>query len=288
MIVLKASGAFTLPEGNAKLFFDGGIALLLLLWFGLGPALFFVAKKIADGLQRTTKTSERRDVYADGHSQDTLQQVIVKGRLVEATFMESSMVTLPHILHHIRGRLVETRLCDFEPATDRDIPVEDIFTIRDARAEATLCPKCQQRSPIADIHLRQDRYGSGKRSQARMFTVPVLYRFDDIRNCLKCRIDPDDHSCQHWEEARKAVRVLKQQAKLFVKDVNELVEATGGRGAMLYRFLDGSVAFFAWGAPSWQEAGENHRRRARNCAPCPRGPWSTGREARLARGSVSV
>ena len=29
------------------------------------------------------------------------------------------MVTFPPILHHIRGRLVETRLCDFERATDR-------------------------------------------------------------------------------------------------------------------------------------------------------------------------
>ena len=45
-----------------------------------------------------------------------------------------------------------------------------------------------------------------------MFTVPVLYRFDDIRNCAKCRTDPDDHSCRHWEEARKALRMLKQQA----------------------------------------------------------------------------
>ena len=166
------------------------------------------------------------------------------------------MVTFPPILHHIRGRLVETRLCDFEPTTDRDIPVEDIFPIRDARAEATLCPECQRRAPIADIQLRHDRYGSGKRSQARMFTVPVLYRFDDIRNCLKCRVDPYDHSCQHWEEARKAVRVLKQQTRLFVRDADEFMDTTGGKAAMLYRFLDGSVAFFAWGAPSRQEAGE--------------------------------
>lgn len=37
---------------------------------------------------------------------------------------------------------------------------------------------------------------------------------------------------------------------------NLLVHVTGGKAGMLYRFLDGSVAFFAWGAPSWQEAGE--------------------------------
>ena len=166
------------------------------------------------------------------------------------------MVTFPPILHHVKGRLVETRLCDFEPATDLDIGVEDILALQGARAEATLCPKCQQRSGIAAIHLRKDRYGSGKRSQTRMYTVPVLYRLDDIRNCLKCRVDPDDHSCQHWEVAREAVRVLEQQAKLFVRDVDELMDATGGRTAMLYQFLDGSVAFFAWGAPSWQEAGE--------------------------------
>ena len=47
LIVVKTSGDFTLPEGTARLYFDGGIALLLLLWFGLGPTLFFVAKKIA-------------------------------------------------------------------------------------------------------------------------------------------------------------------------------------------------------------------------------------------------
>lgn len=90
------------------------------------------------------------------------------------------MVSFPPILHHIRGRLVTTRLCDFEPATDQDIPVEDILALRDARAEATVCPKCQERSGIAAIHLRQDRYGSGKRSLAHMFTVPLLYRFDDV------------------------------------------------------------------------------------------------------------
>ena len=83
-----------------------------------------------------------------------------------------------------------------------------------------------------------------------------LYRVDDIRNCFRCRDDPDDHGCQHWEEARKAIRVLKQQARLFVKDADQLMDATGGKPAMLYRFLDGSAAFFSWGAPSWQGAGE--------------------------------
>ncbi len=134
--------------------------------------------------------------------------------------------------------------------------MEDTFALRDARSKATLCPKCQQRSRIAAIYLRQDRYGSGRRSQARMFTVPVLYRFDDIRTCPKCRVGPVDHRCHHWEEARKAVRVLKQDAKLFVRDAEELLDVTGGRAAMIYRFLDGSVGFFCWGAPSCQESGE--------------------------------
>ena len=89
--------------------------------------------------------------------------------------------------------MVEPRLCDFEPAIDQDILVKDISTLQDAQPSVTLCPKCQQRSGMAALHLRQDRYGSARYPQARIYTVPVLYRVDDIRDCPKCRVDPDDH-----------------------------------------------------------------------------------------------
>lgn len=38
--------------------------------------------------------------------------------------------------------------------------------------------------------------------------------------------------------------------------MTELLEYTGGVPANLYQFVDGSVGYFAYGAPSWQEADE--------------------------------
>ena len=35
-----------------------------------------------------------------------------------------------------------------------------------------------------------------------------------------------------------------------------MTDATGGKPATLYEFVDGSVAYFALGTPSWQEADE--------------------------------
>ena len=50
--------------------------------------------------------------------------------------------------------------------------------------------------------------------------------------------------------------MLRQEATLIAKDVTELMDATGGCPAILYRFLDGSVGYLAPDAPYWQEAGE--------------------------------
>ena len=47
LIIVKASGGFTLPEGPLESYFNLGIALFLILMYGLAPTLLFVAKKIA-------------------------------------------------------------------------------------------------------------------------------------------------------------------------------------------------------------------------------------------------
>ena len=50
--------------------------------------------------------------------------------------------------------------------------------------------------------------------------------------------------------------VLTQEARRFVKGVDELRDATGGRLANIYQFACGSVAYFAPDAPDFQETGE--------------------------------
>ena len=62
---------------------------------------------------------------------------------------------------HMTRRHDPVRLCDGQPADDDDIPATDIDALRDARAEATLCPVCQQNSHIHDYSLRPDRYQDG-------------------------------------------------------------------------------------------------------------------------------
>ena len=83
----------------------------------------------------------------------------------------------------------------------------------------------------------------------------MLAAFDAIRNCSHCRRDTDDN-CKEWREAREAVAVLAQEARRLVRGVDELRDATGGRTANIYQFAGGSVAYFAPGAPDFQEAGE--------------------------------
>ena len=52
LIIVKISGGFTLPEGPAESHFNLGIALYLILMYGLVPALFFVAKMAKKMVQR--------------------------------------------------------------------------------------------------------------------------------------------------------------------------------------------------------------------------------------------
>ena len=128
--------------------------------------------------------------------------------------------------------------------------------LRDARAEATLCPVCQQNSHIHDYSLRPNRYQDDRRTLARLYTVPVQYAFDGIRNCPHCRENPGARTCRAWNEARKSVRVLHREARRIAKDVTDLDGVTGGCIATVYQFVDGSVAYFALDAPAWREADE--------------------------------
>ena len=56
------------------------------------------------------------------------------------------MIEPSPVRHHMTRRHDPVRLCDEQPADDDDIPATDIDALRDARAEATLCPVCQQNS----------------------------------------------------------------------------------------------------------------------------------------------
>ena len=162
------------------------------------------------------------------------------------------MIEPSPVRHHMTRRHDPVRLCDEQPADDDDIPTTDI----DARAEATLCPVCQQNSHIHDYSLRRDRYQDGRRTLAHLYTVPVQYAFDGIRNCPHCRENPGARTCRAWKEARKSVRVLHREARRIAKDVTDLDGVTGGCIATVYHFADGSVAYFALDAPAWREADE--------------------------------
>ena len=162
------------------------------------------------------------------------------------------MIHFSPVEHHIEDR-AHTRLCDGRPANDTDLSSEDWFALRDARKVATLCPDCQDKVNPRDV--RSELYGYDRMSTAHLYAVPVLAAFDAIRNCSHCRRNTDDN-CKAWREARKAVAVLTQEARRLAKGVDELRDATGGRTATIYRFADGSVAYFAPDAPYFQEAGE--------------------------------
>ena len=97
--------------------------------------------------------------------------------------------------------------CDEQPAGDDDIPTTDIDALRDARAEATLCPVCQQNSHIHDYSLRPDRYQDGRRTLAHLYTVPVQYAFDGIRNCPHCRENPGARTCRASRFSRPTGRL---------------------------------------------------------------------------------
>ena len=162
------------------------------------------------------------------------------------------MIHFNPIKHHIHNR-AQARLCDGRPAGDAGISSEDWSALRAARVEATLCPDCQDKVNPRDV--QPELYGYGRMSTAHLYSVPVLAGFDAVRNCSHCRKSIDD-DCKAWRKLRKAVAILRQECKQFVKGVDELRDATGGRTANIYRFACGSVAYFAPDAPDFQEAGE--------------------------------
>ena len=156
------------------------------------------------------------------------------------------------IEHHIHDR-ASTRLCDGAPAGDADISSEDLFELRDARRDATLCPDCQDKVDPRDVQL--ELYGMGRHTTAHLYAVSVLEAFDAVRNCSHCRGSTDD-DCKAWRKLRKSVSVLRQQCRWYAKGVDELLEATGGRPATIYEYHAGSIAYFAPEAPDFAEAGE--------------------------------
>ena len=186
------------------------------------------------------------------------------------------MIEPSPVRHHMTRRHDPVRLCDEQPADDDDIPTTDIDALRDARAEATLCPVCQQNSHIHDYSLRRDRYQDGRRTVAHLYTVPVQYAFDGIRNCPHCRENPGARTCRAWNEARKSVRVLHREARRIAKDVTDLDGVTGGCIATVYQFADGSVAYFALDAPAWREADEIAAQGPGPGAPYPGDPRASG------------
>ena len=84
----------------------------------------------------------------------------------------------------------------------------------------------------------------------------MLNDLDNIRNCPHCREHPGDRTCRAWQEARKGVTTLRQEARCFAREITELRHATGGCAATIYQFLDGSVGYLAPDAPMWREAGD--------------------------------
>jgi hypothetical protein len=158
--------------------------------------------------------------------------------------------------HHITRNGETTRLCDGQPAGENGLSTLDLQALREARAEATLCPLCQQASGHPAFTLQPQLYNQGSRTLAHLYTVPVRYDFDRIRNCPHCRENPSDRTRQAWPQVRKGVGVLHREARRIPKDVTELRDSTGGSAATLYQFVNGSIAYFTLAAPPWREAGE--------------------------------
>ena len=69
--------------------------------------------------------------------------------------------------------------------------------------------------------VQSELYGYDRMSTAHLYSVPVLAAFDAIRNCSHCRRDTDDN-CKAWQEARKAVAVLTQEARGLRRGEDEL------------------------------------------------------------------
>ena len=187
----------------------------------------------------------RPNGVAPDHRQTCVPQTCV--RLLHKLGPEGRMIGYKPIERHIRWDHEPTRLCDGQPAADGDILVRDMESLREARAEATLCPTCHQPSGHQPFSLRPSRQAYGKRTIGCLYTVPVQNAFDDIRNCAHCRENPGDRTRRAWAEARKWVRVLHREARRIARDVTGTREETVGRPAAVYQFVDGSVGCFALG-----------------------------------------
>ena len=178
------------------------------------------------------------------------------------------------IEHHIENR-AHARLCDSMPASGTGVSSEAWFALRDARKDATLCPDCQNQVNSRDV--RSELYGMGRHTTDRLYAVPVLVAFDEIRNCSHCRRNTDDN-CKAWREAREAVAVLKQESRRLAKGVDELRDATGGRTRRISGLLDDRKGTFSdvadFGTPFCQAAADwwvPHR--ARTGLPCLHLQW---------------
>ena len=164
------------------------------------------------------------------------------------------MANFNPIQHHIVRGYESMRLCDGQPAGDADISGTDLDALREARSRATLCPDCQQDLGQPAILLRIPRYRNSDQTLAHLYTVPVQYDFDDIRNCAHCRENPRERNCRSWENAREGVKVLHEEARRIARNAWEMADATGGKPGNLYEFVDDTVAYFALDAPPWEEA----------------------------------
>ena len=87
------------------------------------------------------------------------------------------MIEYKPIGHHVRWNHEPTRLCDGQAPDDYDILVGDMESLREARAEATLCTICQQNSNLHTFSFRPNRYRTGKRTAAHLYTILVQYAF---------------------------------------------------------------------------------------------------------------
>ena len=72
------------------------------------------------------------------------------------------------------------------------------------------------------------------------------------------------------------MRVLHREARRIAKDVTDLDGVTGGCIATVYQFADGSVAYFALGAPAWRESDEIAGWTPGPGAPYPGDPRASG------------
>ena len=166
------------------------------------------------------------------------------------------MANFNPVQHHIVRSYESMRLCDGQPAGDADISGTDLDALREARSRATLCRDCQQDLGQPAILLRIPRYRNGDQTLAHLYTVPVQYDFDDIRNCPHCRHNPRERNCRAWENARNGVKVLHEEARRIARNIEEMADATGGKPGNLYEFVDDTVAYFTLDAPPWREAEE--------------------------------